>query len=147
MIKITETLPTYSASKLKKIRKGGEGEFGDFLSAAEEAEQASGAGPAAAPREVTGLNPLLSLQEVSEEEIRRQRSLQQGKQSVDILEQLRREILTGQTTPAMILKMQDQVEQLRRNAAPDPRLQEIMDDIELRLAVEAAKLEKINFSA
>lgn len=147
MVKITETQITYSASKLKKIRKAGDSEFGDFLAAAEEAEQTSGTGQALPTVEVGGINPLLSLQEVSEDDIRRQRSLHQSRQSVDVLDQLRREILTGQTTPAMIEQMQLQIEQMRKNTAPDPKLQEIMNDIELRLAVEAAKLEKINFSA
>jgi hypothetical protein len=147
MIKIIETQATYSASKLKKIRKAGDGDFGDFLSAAEEAEQTSGSGGILSAMEVGSLNPLLSLQEVSEDDVRRQRTLQQGKQSIDVLEELRREILTGNTNPAMLGRMQAQVEQMRKNTAPDAKLQEIMNDIELRLAVEVAKLEKINFSA
>lgn len=147
MIKINETTATYSAGKLKKIRKAGDSDFGDFLSAAEEAEQAASTTSTTPAVEVGGVNPLLSLQEVSEYDVRRQRGLQQCKQGIDTLEQLRREILTGRVTPAMILRMQDQVTQMRQNAAPDSRLRDIINDIELRLAVEAAKLDQINFSA
>lgn len=146
-MKITELTSIHNASKLKKIRKAGDSNFGEFLSAAEEAEQtASGSSPMPA-MEAGAINPFLALQEVSEEESKRQKSMQQGKQSLDMLDTLRREILTGQTSSKTIQRMQMQVEQIRANTPPDPKLQEIMGDIELRLAVEAAKLEKINFSA
>ncbi len=144
MIKINETAHVYGPGKTKKAKKSEGADFEGFLGAAEEAEQSA---PAAPAMPVSGVNPLLSLQEVSEEESRRQRSLQQGRQSIDILEQLRREILTGQASPDMIARMQQQVDQMRQNLPPGPKLQEIMSEIELRLAVEAAKLEKINFSA
>jgi hypothetical protein len=148
-MKITDVSATYNASKLKKLRKAGDGNFGEFLSAAEaeEVDQTAGSGGTLAAMEAGAINPFLALQEVSEEETRRQKSLQQGRQSLDMLDALRREILTGQTSTQTIKRMQNQVDQIRANTPPDPRLQEIMGDIELRLAVEAAKLEKINFSA
>ena len=146
-MKISDVSATYSASKLKKIRKAGDSNFGDFLSAAEEAEQTSGASGTLAAMEAGAINPFLALQEVSEEESRRQKSMQQGKQSLDMLDTLRREILTGQTSSHTIQRMQSQVDNIRANTPPDAKLKEIMGDIELRLAVEAAKLEKINFSA
>jgi hypothetical protein len=143
MTKINETAPSYSASLLKKIRKGGgDSNFGDFLAAATDETESSGNVSTTSPLiEAGAIHAFLSLQEVSEEETRRQRSLQQGKQSLDVLEQLRREILTGRPSSDMIHRMQQQVEQMRQHAAPDPHLQEIMDEIELRLAVEAAKME------
>lgn len=144
MIKINEASGVFGAGKAKKLRKTGDNGFEELLSATEESESAA---PTAQAMPVSSVGSLLSLQEISEEEARRQRSMQQGKQSVDMLEQLRREILTGQASPAMIGRMQYQVEQIRQHAAPDPRLQEIMKEIELRLAVEAAKLEKVSFSA
>lgn len=146
-MKISDVSATYSASKLKKIRKAGDSNFGEFLSAAEETEQSAGAGGTLPAMEAGAINPFLALQEVSEEESRRQKSMQQGKQSLDMLDMLRREILTGQTSSQTIKRMQTQVDNIRANTPPDPKLQEIMGDIELRLAVEAAKLEKINFSA
>lgn len=148
-MKISDVSATYNAAKLKKLRKSGDSDFGEFLSAAETEEnsQTSGSSGTLAAMEAGAINPFLALQEISEEEGRRQKSLQQGKHSLDMLDQLRREILTGQTSSHTIQRMQAQVTQIRANTPPDPRLQEIMNDIELRLAVEAAKLEKINFSA
>ncbi len=146
-MKISDTSGVYGPGKLKKTRKAGESDFGDFLSAAEEAESAASSSAPPLMVEASSLSPLLSLQEVSEDESRRKKSLQQGRQSVDMLDQLRREILTGQTSTQTISRMKTQAEQIRANMPPDAQLQEIMSDIELRLAVEAAKLEKINFSA
>jgi hypothetical protein len=149
-MKITDAVPIYSASLLKKIRKtGGAGEasFGDFLSEAEAPEETSAPAAAFPVAEMTGVSPLLALQEVSEEEGRRQHSLQQGRQSLDMLDALRRDMLMGASNPATLARLKHQAEQIRTHAAPDPRLQEIMNDIELRLAVEAAKLERIDLSS
>lgn len=144
MVRINEISGVYGPGKIKKTRKSDGTGFDGFLSAAEESETTAST---ASTAPVADISPLLSLQEVSDEEGRRQKSLQQGRQSLEMLDQLRREILSGQANAGMIQRMQRQVEQIRQNTPPGPRLQEIMNDIELRLAVEAAKLEKINVSA
>lgn len=99
--------------------------------------------PAAAP--VVGANIFLGLQEVSEEEIERRRAMKQGKSMIDALEQLRDSLLVG-TVSSRTIRQLEQVLGEQRAATLDPRLQSIMNDIEVRAAVELAKLERASTS-
>lgn len=82
---------------------------------------------------------LLSVQEVDDGPGRRRRLVRRGERLLDALDELRHALLMGALP-------RDQVMSLRRVAAEtaaatdDPRLQEIVAEIELRTAVELAKL-------
>lgn len=91
----------------------------------------------AAPTSVTNL---LSLQEVSEEEVKRKKLVQQGQNMVEVLERLRRQLLSGAISPET---MQDLARNLKtqKQVVTDPGLMTLIADIELRVAVELAKLE------
>lgn len=99
--------------------------------------------PTAAP--VVGANIFLGLQEVSEEEVERRRAMKQGKSMIDALEQLRDSLLVG-TVSSRTIRQLEQVLGEQRAATLDPRLQSIMNDIEVRAAVELAKLERASTS-
>jgi hypothetical protein len=93
-------------------------------------------GAAAALSTVEGL---LSVQEVDDGPGRRRRMLRRGERLLDALDELRHGLLIGGLP-------REQVVALRRLAAEtatatdDPRLQELVAEIELRAAVELAKL-------
>jgi hypothetical protein len=85
---------------------------------------------------------LLSLQEVSDGLGGRRRGVARGEKLLDALDELRHGLLLG-TVPRGRLAA---LAQLAGEAAPlvdDPRLSEILGEIELRAAVELAKLGEI----
>jgi hypothetical protein len=83
---------------------------------------------------------MLALQEISEEEVKRRRLVQQGKNMLDTLENLRRQLLMGGVPAQTLVELSRQLS-IQKQQVADPKLMEIMDEIELRLAVELAKLE------
>jgi len=93
-----------------------------------------------APLASTGM--LLGLQEVSEEEVHRKRAMKRGKTTLDTLEQLRDGILAGSVSTSTIRQLETLVT-TERATTTDPRLIAILDEIEVRAAVELAKLERL----
>lgn len=137
MIKIVNT-PPVRASEIKK--KSGASStsganFSDFLGGADDASETSEAAGA------QGINSFLFLQEVSDESINRQKALQQGKKTIQALEQLHRDLLLGRIPEATLRNLEASVNQ-QREQFTDPRLKQLLDEIELRAAVEVAKLER-----
>lgn len=124
-------------------RRGGTapagGLFSDLLSASETQES----GPSLQTGEVsaTSLANLLSLQEVADDNAPRKKLVQQGNQMLDVLERLRRQLLLGTLPPHLIGELSRQVSQ-QKLMINDPALNDIISDIELRAAVELAKLER-----
>src|SRR5579875_1023662 len=95
-----------------------------------------------APQTVAPVDNLFLLQEVSEDLTgRRRRAVQHGNSLLDRLDDIRIGLLTGSLP-------RSQLEGLRHLAraevarSDDPKLAAILDEIELRVAVELAKLEK-----
>ena len=115
------------------------GSFADILalSGSEETHAANGVSDVSA---ASALSNLLSLQEISEEDVRRKKLLQQGANMLDTLDQLRQQLLMG-TIPGHLLQDLGRQLELEKQKATDPRLNEVIEEIELRLAVELAKLE------
>jgi hypothetical protein len=107
------------------------------LSDAQEAAPVSHAGDVAA---TAALNNLLALQEISEEEVKRKKLLQQGKNTLDALEALRQQLLIG-SLPMQVLRDISRNIAIEKQVVTDPHLMALMADIELRAAVELAKLE------
>lgn len=94
-----------------------------------------------ASQATTGVNNFLFMQEVSDEEHARQRAMQQGRQAVAALEQLHRDLLMGTVPESTLRRLEGSVAR-QREVFTDPRLQSLLDEIELRAAVELAKLER-----
>ena len=142
-MRITELDGIKGANKSKKTKKTGD--KGLFDSALNDAEGASEASSSQAPTAMDGVSApsaLLSLQEVPEGSGLRQQTLKQGKQSLDILEDLRRDMLLGDDNPHLLQRLREQQSRMQQQAH-DPQLKELMDDIDLRLAVEIAKREAV----
>jgi len=96
--------------------------------------------PIATPAAVSGATTWLGLQEVSEEELARKRSLKQGKSMIDALDKLRDGLLRGTLSHSTIRELERTANE-QRATATDPKLIQILDEIELRVAVELAKIE------
>lgn len=83
---------------------------------------------------------LLSLQEVQDATTGRRRAVARGERLLDALEQLRVGLLTG-TMSRDDMTMLARLAQENAAVVDDPRLAEILAEIELRAAVELAKLD------
>lgn len=109
-------------------------------------DAAAGTTATPAPMTVAGVAGLLSLQEVEDALGGRRRALARGERLLDSLEGLRMALLGGALPRAQLAALA----QLARDHAPlvdDPRLAEILAEIELRAAVELAKLERLDGDA
>lgn len=129
-----------ASTPLKK--RSGISASGTFLSALDAAEAITTGftektGEIAATSSLAGM---LALQEISDEETRHKKLIKQGKEMLDTLEQLRRQLLIGAIPLSMLGNIEKQLK-AQKQTVSDPKLIEIIDEIELRAAVELAKLE------
>jgi hypothetical protein len=101
----------------------------------------------AAPKNVTGAAPLngadamLALEEVADATERNRKARERGSAMLDRLEAIRIGLLDGVVASETIAELGRLVRD-RRDGAGDPRLAGLLDEIELRAAVELAKLEQ-----
>lgn len=91
----------------------------------------------------TDLNTVLALQETpdSTRGRARKRARERGNMMLDQLEEIRMGLLMG-TIPMAKLEQLAQLVRAKREQIDDPKLLEILDEIELRAAVELAKLSR-----
>jgi len=100
-----------------------------------------------APTSVSGsgtlgpVDALLALQEIAGESNRRSAAQQRGEDLLDRLDELRLALLDGRLPRATIERLASMVN-AQRVKSDDPRLVEVLDEIELRAAVELAKLDQ-----
>ncbi len=140
LTKITEYGSVKSAGGTKARRNASSvGSFADLLDAAGAGDDASvGAlSDVAAPSAVGGM---LSLQEVAEEEGRRKKLVSQGHSMLDTLDELRHRLIEGRIPGHMLADLGQEI-LAKKQTVTDPALVDIIEDIEIRLAVELAKLE------
>lgn len=95
----------------------------------------STAAPAAS---VTGLDAILALQAVGDFTESRRKSVARGRTLLDLLEDMKADLLIGRVAPERLDAMVQQLGAMRDRAEPD--LDALLDDIELRVRVELAKL-------
>lgn len=89
---------------------------------------------------IQGIDAILSVQAVDERGHDRKRALRHGEEMLDLLEKVKLGVLSGRIPAASLQALAQTVS--RRNASGDPRLEGLLDEIELRARVELAKLEK-----
>ncbi|HXS42223.1 MAG TPA: flagellar assembly protein FliX [Stellaceae bacterium] len=119
-----------------------------------EAQAASGAGnfastlapeapptPASAPPP-NAIDGLFALQEVADELSGRRRAAARGTALLDRLEELRLALLAGRLPQTQLLHLRDMARE-HGPAIDDPQLAQILAEIELRVAVELAKLDTL----
>lgn len=88
---------------------------------------------------VGGVDALLALQEIGDQPDSQGQAKQRGEDLLDRLDEIRLSLLEGRMTPATIQRLAEMAA-TKRSQVRDPQLAEILDEIELRAAVELAKL-------
>lgn len=114
--------------------------FSTLLDSLSETEGATPSEPVVHAAPVLGAGALLGLQEVSEEEVSRKRAVRKGKSMLDALDSLRDALLVGSLSASTIRQLEMVIAE-KRSTVMDPKLESILKDIEVRAAVELAKLE------
>lgn len=103
----------------------------------------SGAASSVGPTQpLAAVETLLALQEVPDAGEQRRRAVAQGFDLLAQLDQIRLALLNGCIGPDRLRRLSDAL-RARRAACSDPHLAALLDDIELRAAVELAKLERL----
>jgi len=137
-MKITGPNGTGPATGARGSRPAGAGGF-QLPDLGEPAGPASTAGPARVAG-VMGVDALLALQDVGGPLERRRRAVRRAGRLLDVLDEIKLALLDGGLT-------MDKLERLRRALreeralTDDPKLDGVLEEIEVRAAVEAAKLE------
>lgn len=99
-----------------------------------------GAAPVRAHAPMGAVDGILAVQEVPDALKGRSRGLARGYNLLDRLDDIRLGLLMGAIPRAGLLDLRRQL-RARRSALHDPRLAAILDEIDLRAAVELAKLD------
>lgn len=85
-----------------------------------------------------GLDAILALQAVGDFTESRRKAVKRGTRLLDLLEEMKADLLVGRATPERLDAMASQLGTLRERVEPD--LDAVIDGIELRVRVELAKL-------
>lgn len=134
-MRIESKPPTVPASR-RRDAASGPGSGPEFSVGVSEDQAASA--PAAA-RPMSSVDGLFLLQELPDALAERRRAVKRAGSLLDRLDELRLALLTGNLPMSQIAELQ-QVVASTRGTLDDPRLLEVLDEIELRARVELAKL-------
>ena len=93
---------------------------------------------AAAPKAAGNIDALLALQGVEDPTERRRRSVQRGKGALDVLDDLKLGLLSGNFDASTVRRLRDAAANLKSSSG-DPGLDAVLSEIELRVEVELAK--------
>jgi hypothetical protein len=92
-----------------------------------------------APKAATGIDALLAMQGIEEDLTeRRKRSVQRGKRALDVLDDLKIGLLSGNFDASTVSRLRDAAANLKSSSG-DPGLDSVLSEIELRVEVELAK--------
>jgi hypothetical protein len=130
--------PIRTAQQIKRAAKTGAGGGTNFAKQLDEASEAGGTQSLSGTSAVSGV---LGVQEVDDALAHASRGKLRAMDILDRLDDLRVEILTGAISREKLTKLA-QVVKARRGQVTDPRLAEILDEIDLRAQVELAKYEE-----
>jgi hypothetical protein len=144
-MKITGPNGTGAAGGPRGVRPGAGG--GGFrLPGADDVSGPSQASGAAGVRGVMGVDALLALQEVGGPLERRRKAVGRAGRILDVLDGIKLALLDGELGAGELDRLQRAVRD-ERALTDDPRLEGVLDEIELRAAVEIAKLERAAHAA
>ena len=100
-------------------------------------------GIVAGPGPIAALDSILMLQGLEDSTDGRSKGLAHGEHLLDLLDSVRDGLLAGGIPRATLNKLAHAVTR-RQDAFADPKLQDVLDQIELRAHVELAKLEQLD---
>ena len=121
----------------RKTQSASGGGFSVNTAAEPHAQIVAGPGPIAA------LDSILMLQGMDDSTQGKSKGLAHGEQLLDLLDSVRDGLLAGGIPRATLNKLAHAVTR-RHDAFADPKLQDVLDQIELRAHVELAKLEVLD---
>ncbi len=135
-MRIENTPPPLRPTAARRDERGAGGADWSFASALDAQAPASAAKPAAGMGTIDGL---VALQEIADSLVGRRRAVARGTALLDRLDELRLALLEG-VLPRDRLEALARLAREHAQAVDDPKLAEILAEIELRAAVELAKL-------
>ena len=91
-----------------------------------------------APKASTNIDALLAMQGIEDPVERRKRSVQRGRGALDVLDDLKIGLLSGNFDASTISRLRDAAANLKSSSG-DPGLDAVLSEIELRVEVELAK--------
>lgn len=93
---------------------------------------------AAAPKAAGNIDALLAMQGIEDPVERRKRSVQRGRGALDVLDDLKIGLLSGNFDASTVNRLRDAAASLKSTSG-DPGLDAVLSEIELRVEVELAK--------
>ncbi len=96
------------------------------------------ANPAVSLRTVGGIDALIALQGIEDPAERRRRAVKHGRRALDALDALKLALLSGTLDPTALLRLTTVASDLK-DGSGDEKLDLVLAEIELRVAVELAK--------
>jgi hypothetical protein len=134
--------PTEKTKKASKS-SASKGVFSSNLSAMMGTEQASDAAAIDNTNAINDISSILATQDVSDNlnSESRKRNIKRGENLLDNLDEIRMGLLTGSIPKERLINIAQQLRN-KRDKGCDAALSNILDDIELRVEVEIAKLSK-----
>jgi hypothetical protein len=91
-----------------------------------------------APKTAANIDALLAMQGIEDPVERRKRSVRRGKGALDVLDDLKIGLLSGNFDAATVSRLRDAAANLKSSSG-DPGLDAVLSEIELRVEVELAK--------
>ena len=91
-----------------------------------------------APKAAANIDALLAMQGIEDPTERRKRSVQRGKGALDVLDDLKLGLLSGNFNASTVSRLRDAAANLKSSSG-DPGLDAVLSEIELRVEVELAK--------
>jgi hypothetical protein len=91
-----------------------------------------------APKAAANIDALLAMQGIEDPTERRKRSVQRGKGALDVLDDLKIGLLSGNFDASTVNRLRDAAANLKSSSG-DPGLDTVLSEIELRVEVELAK--------
>ncbi|MDD5587195.1 MAG: flagellar assembly protein FliX [Alphaproteobacteria bacterium] len=130
--------PVRGPSSVRRTSKAGKTKGTGFSKHLDNAEEADSASAASGVGFVSGI---LEAQEVDDALARASKGKMRADELLDRLEDLRLGILNGTMSPGKLQQL-SHIVNVRRPEVTDPRLGEILDEIDLRAQVELAKFSR-----
>ena len=103
-----------------------------------EATQSSENRAVIAPKAAANIDALLAMQGIEDPTERRKRSVQRGKGALDVLDDLKIGLLSGNFDTSTVGRLREAAANLKSTSG-DPGLDSVLSEIELRVEVELAK--------
>jgi hypothetical protein len=95
--------------------------------------------PVNVPKAAANIDALLAMQGIEADPVeRRKRSVQRGKGALDVLDDLKIRLLSGNFDASTVSRLRDAAANLKSTSG-DPGLDAVLSEIELRVEVELAK--------